>query len=55
VFKGVVGWGAGGFDLKYTLTETPEVSQGANGTIFKDQPLVSQCIVGKFRGASGVL
>lgn len=51
VFKGVVSWAAGGFDTNYVITETPDI----NGTTLTDQPLVSQCIVAKFRGASGVL
>lgn len=51
VFKGVVSWAAGGFDTNYVITETADM----NGTGFTDQPLVSQCIVAKFRGASGVL
>jgi endoglucanase len=51
VFKGVVSWAAGGFDTSYVITETPNI----NGTTITDQPLVSQCIVAKFRGASGVL
>lgn len=51
VFKGVVSWAAGGFDTSYVITETPNI----NGTTLTDQPLVSQCIVAKFRGASGVL
>ncbi|KAF2100281.1 cellulase-domain-containing protein [Rhizodiscina lignyota] len=55
VFKGVVSWAAGGFDTTYVITERPAETQGANGTTFTDQPLVTQCIVGKFRGASGIL
>lgn len=45
-FLGWVGWSAGAFDTSYVLTETPDGSAGA----YTDQPLVKQCIVGKFKG-----
>jgi len=51
VFKGVISWAAGGFDSTYVLTETPTIS----GSTFTDQQLVTQCIVAKFKGASGIL
>lgn len=46
---GVVGWAAGGFDQNYEITQTPKQV----GATLQDQPLVSQCIVGKFKGVTG--
>ena len=36
---------AGMFDTSYVLSETPTLS----GTTYTDQPLVKQCIAGKFK------
>ena len=44
-FLGWTGWAAGMFDTSYVLSETPTGS----GTDLTDQPLVKQCIVGKFK------
>lgn len=41
VYLGWTGWAAGSFDQNYALSETPNGNQ--------DQPLVTQCIVGKFK------
>jgi hypothetical protein len=46
---GVVAWAAGGFAQNYVISETPMMM----GTSLMDQPLVSQCIVSKFKGAIG--
>jgi len=45
VFLGWTGWSAGMFDTSYVLSETPTLS----GSIWTDQPLVKQCIVGQFK------
>ncbi|KAK3072419.1 Endoglucanase EG-II [Teratosphaeriaceae sp. CCFEE 6253] len=45
VFLGWTGWAAGKFDTSYVLSETPTLSGG----VYTDQPLVKQCIVGKFK------
>ncbi|KAK4575074.1 Endoglucanase EG-II [Recurvomyces mirabilis] len=45
VFLGWTGWSAGMFDTSYVLTETPTLS----GSTYTDQPLVKQCIAGKFK------
>lgn len=45
VYLGWVGWAAGKFDTSYELTETPTLS----GSTWTDQPLVKQCVVGKFK------
>ncbi|TID24014.1 glycoside hydrolase family protein [Venturia nashicola] len=54
VYLGVVGWGAGGFDPnwipRYNLTETPVQT----GNKLYDQELMKNCIIGKFRGVTGL-
>jgi hypothetical protein len=68
VYMGVVSWAAGGkldviimlihlvltfcpagFDMSYVISQTPMM---ANGRLV-DQPLVTQCIVNKFRVMAG--
>jgi hypothetical protein len=46
---GVVSWAAGGFAQNYVISQTPMIV----GASLVDQPLVSQCIVSKFKGAVG--
>lgn len=48
VFLGWTGWAAGSFDTSYTLAETPTLS----GDTYVDQPLVKQCVAGKFSRTS---
>jgi len=45
VYLGWTGWAAGMFDTSYVLSETPTL----NGNTYTDQPLVKQCIAGKFK------
>ena len=45
VYLGWIGWAAGNFATSYVLSETPSLS----GTTYTDQPLVKQCIAGKFK------
>ena len=56
VFKGVIGWAAGGFATDYVLSQTPlmKIPNDVNGG-FNDQPLTTNCMVAKFRGVTGVL
>ncbi|GAB7359867.1 hypothetical protein MBLNU230_g7395t1 [Neophaeotheca triangularis] len=44
VYLGWTGWAAGQFDSSYELSETPT----KNGDSWTDQPIVEQCIAGKF-------
>ncbi|KAI6856552.1 Endoglucanase [Hortaea werneckii] len=48
VYLGWTGWAAGAFAPSYEISETPSGSPGS----YTDQPLVKQCIVGKFTGSS---
>ncbi|KAI7552516.1 Endoglucanase [Hortaea werneckii] len=48
VYLGWTGWAAGAFEPGYEISETPSGSPGS----YTDQPLVKQCIVGKFTGSS---
>ncbi|KAI7301867.1 Endoglucanase [Hortaea werneckii] len=48
VYLGWTGWAAGAFEAGYEISETPSGSPGS----YTDQPLVKQCIVGKFTGSS---
>jgi len=41
VYLGFTTWSAGGFDQTYNLTETPVL----NGTVWYDQPIVTDCVV----------
>lgn len=48
---GITTWAAGGFDAStYALAATPFLS----GSTFTDQELVSQCVVNKIGGGSGL-
>ncbi|KAH9836003.1 Endoglucanase EG-II [Teratosphaeria destructans] len=48
VFMGWLGWAAGAFATSYALSETPTQS----GSTWTDQELVTQCVVGMFKGNS---
>lgn len=49
-YLGILGWAAGSFDPEtYVLSMTPVQS----GTTWKDQPLLTKCIAGKFSGGNG--
>ncbi len=46
VYLGWTGWAAGSFDQSYVLSLTPTKS----GSTWTDQPLLSQCVAGRFTG-----
>lgn len=49
-YLGMMGWAAGSFDpSSYVLSLTPTKS----GSTWKDQPLLTKCIAGKFSGSGG--
>lgn len=49
VYLGWIGWAAGAFGTDYVLSETPK--KNSDGT-YTDQPLLKQCVAGKFTGAT---
>jgi endoglucanase len=51
VFKGVLTWGAGGFATSYVISNTPFGS----GKSLTNQPLVTDCLIGKFKNPTGVM
>ena len=50
-FLGYAGWAAGSFSpTTYNLTLTPFETMSGNKTMFTDQPILAQCIVGTRTG-----